>query len=429
MKSNARIAIIGSGVAGLSAAWYLAKFGHHVTVFEQAAKPGLAKNSHDFAELLGVESPAHGDIPSRMFNAALWPTVVELYRDAGVEVEPVESSQVFLEQDKVFFHARLPYSKSSLLFSMLKAQPRRVFEQLNFLKQTGQAFLAGGSEEACFGDFIGQQAQSELDSRFLKHFLYPALSATVFTCSIAELLDYPAVIVLDALNRIVGQGNESSLLRTRLGSADAAKKLLAHVNSIHMSTTVERIEQRDDQVAVWSAGDEEMFDHAIIATQANHVERLVADHPDEIAVLNQFVYTDVPVAVHFDASVMPKSKEQWSTFNFTSNHSQPMCTVWMNQFHPTWPAGVRDVFQSIFPNDIDRSSVIAESVLQRPVVNASTKGLIQQLAAIHQKASRRIWYAGSYAGEGVPLLESACRSSKQVVGQIVRALDAVQPQG
>jgi len=35
-----RIAVVGSGPAGLAAAWYLARMGHQVTVFERAEQPG-----------------------------------------------------------------------------------------------------------------------------------------------------------------------------------------------------------------------------------------------------------------------------------------------------------------------------------------------------------------------------------------------------
>ncbi len=38
--TDKRVAVVGSGPAGLAAAWYLARMGHQVTVFERAAEPG-----------------------------------------------------------------------------------------------------------------------------------------------------------------------------------------------------------------------------------------------------------------------------------------------------------------------------------------------------------------------------------------------------
>ncbi len=38
--SNRRVAVVGSGPSGLSCAWHLARFGHAITVFEQADQPG-----------------------------------------------------------------------------------------------------------------------------------------------------------------------------------------------------------------------------------------------------------------------------------------------------------------------------------------------------------------------------------------------------
>jgi predicted NAD/FAD-binding protein len=137
---------------------------------------------------------------------------------------------------------------------------------------------------------------------------------------------------------------------------------------------------------------------------------------------------NVPVVVHTDRSFMPENEKDWSTFNFATNEStemesspeSSMCTVWMNRFHTNWPE-TTPVFQTIFPTRMPLESNCIHSVeLQRPVVNSQTDELLKRLERLHQQADRRIWFVGSYAAAGVPLLESAVVSSLNVCKKIAQ---------
>ena len=212
---TSRIAIIGSGMAGLSAAWMLAQRGFHVTVFEKSARPGLAAHSRDFAEFVGADSPVLGDVPSRMINRKLWPTVCKLYDQAAILTTDVESQQAFYDDEGTHFRAQLPYTAGDLIAAAIKSSHRRILDRLKFLRTVGTKTLdATPDSQLSFGEFIDRNFNSPDDASFLKRFLYPALSATVFTCPVDSLLKYPAVLVLDALQRVAGG---DKLLRTVSG--------------------------------------------------------------------------------------------------------------------------------------------------------------------------------------------------------------------
>ena len=81
-----RVAIIGSGPAGLTAAYYLAKLGHGVTVFESLSEAG---------GMLRVGVPEHR-LPTAVLNAE-----IEEIKNAGVEIRTnsrVEALDKLLEQ-------------------------------------------------------------------------------------------------------------------------------------------------------------------------------------------------------------------------------------------------------------------------------------------------------------------------------------------
>jgi len=96
-----------------------------------------------------------------------------------------------------------------------------------------------------------------------------------------------------------------------------------------------------------------------------------------------------------------------------------MCSVLMNRFHRHWPDSP-SVIQTIMPlRPPSASTVVYRSALQRPVVDSHVMGAQERLAALHQQPGRRLWYVGSYAAPGVPLLESGVVSAKRVCEQMI----------
>jgi predicted NAD/FAD-binding protein len=411
-------------MAGLSAAWLLSREGFRVTIFEKGSNPGLAAHSRDFSShALDVEGQLIGDVPSRMFNASLWPAVTELYQDAGVDFEPVDHQQTFLDAAKdVRLKIGLPYDTVTMLKSTFNPKTRKLLSDLRAFQKIGrEAIQSDSANTITFDEFLKSSVPQRSSSDFLNEFLLPALTSTVFTCPPRDLLRYPCDVVLDALDKISNGGRR--LMRTVHGSQDAAKRLLVGVDSFLCRANVERIAQRDETVLVYANGVGHEFDQLIVATQANHASKLVAsEFPETAALLAKFRYVDVPVVVHTDSSTMPIDKGDWGTFNFQSSESgASSCTVWMNRFHDRWPEA-DNVFHTIFPcGEIDSAAVIASANLQRPVVDSNTKSLHSELELLHSQ-NRRIWFAGSYAASGVPLLESAVQSSHSVVKRIASKL-------
>jgi len=408
-------------MAGLSAAWLLNREGFRVSVFEKGPTPGFSVNSRDFADHFpDTEEDLFGDVPSRMFNETLWPTLVGLYHQAGVEFDRVDHKQTFSRDDQTLLKIGLPYRLSGLLSSALNPKARRLFAAINRFRQFGiEALQTGTADGITFGDFLDSLSKDLLPPDLTEGFLIPALTSTVFTCSQDDLLKYPCRIVLSALQKISGA---DPLMRTVQGSRAAANRLLKGVDSIQFNTAVSKVSSVDES-AILLVNDKELhFDHVVVATQANHASQLVEESlPDEARLLKKFRYVDVPVVVHTDSSVLPGSKSDWSTFNFDSRGSESACTVWMNRFHPRWPDS-QDIFHTIFPwQDIDPTRTLSSVVMQRPLVDLETRQLHQSLDMFHSR-ERRVWFAGSWAAAGVPLLESAVVSSQTIVSRLTEHL-------
>ena len=401
-----KIAIIGSGIAGLAAARYSKQQGHHVTLFEKHASPGMA--AHGFELQVGGHEVL-GDLPSRMFNRELWPSVGRLYDELNIEVEEVSARQRFLDRESGrSFSFALPVDWKMKLGIATGMGSDPMLNQLQRLQQQSANDLAGGTVDGSFAHYLNRHG---FPDAFSKEFLFPALSATVCTCSDQAIGNYPAAILLDAMQKIA---SEDGLWRVSNGSSAVVKALAASVDDLRCSTNVMSVIEDAGAVTVSLEESKQQFDQVIVATQANHVAQLCPNLPEDIRnVMEAFVYEDVSVVVHTDRQFMPENERDWSVFNFETSQVGSMCTVWLNKFHTQWPQ-VSPVFQTIKPlgNPLPES-IICSVNLQRPVVTTASNALWESMDRINGRDSR-LKFCGSYAVAGIPLLESAVVSAQRL---------------
>ncbi len=439
-----RIGIVGTGIAGLTAAWELRRAGVSVTVFEKQNTLGMDAHSASFD--LGKNNldkvEVRADVPSRMFNSALWPNLFKLYQTIGVETCLVDPSKSFSNLDQPALlrikKSLVPTAAASLL---LKPAARQIFKDIARMMSAAPEYLASkhaksNQHDQTMGEYL---ASNQYSPAFIHQFLYPALSSTVCTCSYPSLDSYPATTLLSAMLNLTAP---DCLLRTRNGTRDVVNRLMGHVQEanqtqpaidVRLSTAVRSAQQSKDTVTVETdSGMMHHFDHLVVATQANAAMRIVDDlSAAEQNGLGSFRYENVAVVVHTDPSLMPVRKKDWCTFNMVSDesNSSAMCSIWMNKFYPEWQIeNGRPVFQTIMPIKQPREeAIICQSAMQRPVVDKESVKGIELLDQCRRQLDRRIWFCGSYASPGIPLLESGVVSSQNTVSQIMARQERTSP--
>jgi predicted NAD/FAD-binding protein len=345
-----------------------------------------------------------------MFNASLWPNLSRLYQELGVETESVEPSKTFA---CVGSPAILKLGKSfqpKLAASLLSPAVRKIQLDIGRMLEDAPRDVFTVTD-LTMEEYLKQNRYSE---EFVYQFLFPVLSSTVCTCSYGSLRAFPAVTLLAAMLSLTGT---EGLARTRHGTRDVVQRLSAEIDEIFLETVVLSVRQIPSAVEVLTAnGGRFEFDHVLIATQANAAIRIVdGSSPLEQEMLDSFEYEDVFVFVHTDETLMPVRRKDWSNFNLLSNSAKTaaMCSIWMNRFYPEQQQP--PLFQTIMPLFRPREErVVSSTKMQRPVVNGRSIQGLEKLNQIHQQPGRRIWYCGSYASPGVPLLESGVVSSLNV---------------
>ena len=423
-----RIAVIGSGIAGLVCSQKLCRQQHDVVLYERLSSIGIDAHSLDIVNS-DESGQVRADIPSRMFNSAQWPELTKLYEEVGVEATEVAASQSFsLFESDTYLSLDGVIRPSRFFGNILDKKASVILREIRRFQNEGTDDLVNNPNIDSLST-LDYLVQKDFSPTFIYEFLFPVLSATVFTCSFTGVADYPVKVTLQILKNLTGR---QRLFRARLGTRDVARRLLAPGVDLKLSADVKLIERLGEQVRLEMAdGSDDLFDHLVLATQANTALQLMPSvDPREASVLGAFRYETIPIYVHTDPRMMPDNHKKWATFNMlvSKERDAAMCSVWLNRFHAEWDQQAQPLFQTINAFESPSpSSILAHCKLQRPVVNQSSLKAWDGLDKLHQEPNRRIWFCGSYAGRGTPLLESGVTSAIEVANAIGKVCVGMAP--
>lgn len=409
------IAVVGSGMAGLTAAWLCQRQGHEVSVYE--AQNGRGMDAH-----AALFEGTRIDIPLRIMQAKAWSSVLELAAAVGVETYPVSihvscswlDRRTWLRSGTMQWFGKERLAVGSWRHYHLKSL--RVLYGLRKLERFTQRL----AREDQPGLTIAQAMEREgFDPLFWRGLLLPLLS-TICTCRSEYILGWPARQLL-LLTQTVA--HERPLLRLRGGTKALVDRLVQGLR-FYSGSPVTHLAQSEGKILLSNArGERGLYDRVIVATQANQTGFLdPASFPRERAVLERFVFDRGELLVHNDESLMPEKRSDWTALNYSMDRSfeRSMFTIWVNAVEPNL-AGARPVFQTWNPLVAPDPALTLQRIpLQRAIVNEGSIAAQQQLELLHQEAGRRVFFCGSWAAPGVPLLESAVRSALAVAEQIAR---------
>lgn len=414
-----KIAIIGSGIAGLSAAWLLGRE-HQVTLFERHSRPGMGAFNLNYEDS-GVE--ARIDVPLRAFNTCYYRNLIKLYQEAGVDIQRTDHSASYATANlnqTYFGYKYVGWGNRAL--PILTGLNKISFKSLSIVKDAARFLLtakkdlkSGYTDDKTFIEYLQAKKFSE---PFIYEIMLPSFAA-ICTCSYAAVEQYPAEIIVEFMaSGLLFNG----IWRARKGADDAIERLLTHCAEIHCNSAVSKVFKRDGLVVVQEEnGTEQVFDHVIVAAQANQAHRLLAeDESTAVDLLKLIPYEKSEVVVHSDMSLIPKQQADRSPVNFLVDrraHS-PMASIWLNKIYPSLEK-TSPLFQTWNPLlEPAPETILGRSEFERPTVNLQSLSAIKKLNQLHRQDDRQIWYCGSYAMPGIPLLESAVQSAMSIAEKL-----------
>lgn len=414
-----KIAIVGSGIAGLSAAWLLGRY-HDVTLFERHDHPGMGAFNLTYKDGTIEERI---DVPLRAFNTCYYKNLVALYAEMGVEMQRTDHSASYSSegnQHTYFGYQYFNVGKRALPFFGTIKQLN--LKTLTIAKDTARflIFAKRDSKNGKVDDFTIEQylRAKHYSSAFIDEVMLPSFAA-ICTCSYDAVRQYPAAIIIDFLaDGMLFNG----MWRAKYGAEDAINKMLQHCHTLQCHTEVKKISKNQEGVQILeSNGKVHQFDHVIIAVQANQAIKLLSeDEKNASELLNKIPYERSELVVHGDIRLIPAADKDRAPVNFLVDQQQdkPMSSIWLNKIYPALHNS-SPLFQTWNPTITpDETLVLGRSHFERPIVNLKSLAAIKSLNRLHQQRDRKIWYCGSYAMPGIPLLESAVQSAMSIAEKL-----------
>ena len=324
-----RIAIIGAGISGLTAA-HLLQEDHEVVVFETNAYIGGHTNTHDIDHAGERHAIDSGFI---VYNERNYPNFVKLLETLGVATQP-SSMSFAVRCDR----SGLEYNGTSLngLFAqrrnLLRPRFHGMVRDILRFNEDALAVLERADSDLTVADYLDER---DFGESFVEHYLIP-MGASIWSCPPQLFRQFPMRFVAEFFQNhaMLQVGDRPTWRVIRGGSARYVEALVRPFRDrIRTSAPISTVRRLPGGVIVEPQhGPAERFDHVILACHSNQALRMLADpSPTEVEILSAFPYQRNEVLLHTDTSVLPRTRRAWASWNYhVREPAQAAATVTYN---------------------------------------------------------------------------------------------------
>lgn len=432
----ARVAIVGSGIAGLAAAHTLQGLAD-ITLFEAGGHFGGHTHTVDVTlpDAQGVATTFGVDTGFLVLNERTYPNLLAML--AALEVPIAKSEMSFSVQVPGAGPGgdALEWSGSDLssVFSQRRnlANPRflrmltdivRFNRVVTRLAERREDLRPDSPLLQPLGDFLRAQGLSD---EFRDWYFLPMMGC-IWSCPTDQMLAFPVATMVrfchnHGLTRIT---NRPQWYTVPGGARRYVHKIVERIADKRLGTEVQQILRDEQGVRVVTPGHVERFDAIVIACHSDQALRLLGHEAtaDEHEVLGAIRYQPNRAVLHTDASVLPERPRAWAAWNYeraasAGVESAQVCLHYLiNRLQPL-PV-TQPVIVSLNPQrEINPTQVLGEYAYEHPVFD---------LAAIRAQAhvptlqgQRHTWFAGAWTGYGFH--EDGLKSGLQAARALIDA--------
>ena len=398
-----KIAVIGSGISGLSSAYELSKAGHEVSLFE--ANDYFGGHTHTVDVILDGQSFGV-DTGFLVFNHKTYPNLVRLFAELEINTAATDMS----------FSVKMPLGSRTLEWggadlSTVFAQKRNLLNPgflrmlrdiIRFNRKTTALALNTDTQEfqTPLGTFLDQHNYSQ---EFRQWYLLP-MAACIWSCPTATMMAFPVASFVNFCHNhgLLQITDRPQWYTVRGGARHYVEKMLPHIAHRHLNTPVKAVYANpQSKIVVHAKNGLQEFDDVVLATHSDQSLRLLTDASEhEKQILSAVQYQPNRAVLHTDSSFLPANKKTWSAWNYqamTGDENRVCVHYLLNQLQPlpfTTP-----VIVSLNPIEAPRAELVIDSFdYAHPVFDKAAIRAQQQLPAIQGK--RGVWFAGAWTHYG-----------------------------
>jgi predicted NAD/FAD-binding protein len=422
--------VVGSGIAGLSAAWHLAQDSHPtaVTLFEADDRFGGHAHTVD----LTLDGVRHGvDTGFLVFNERTYPNLIRLFGELGVQTTASDMSFSVKVPD-----TGLEWSGSDL--NTVFAQ-RRNLVRPGFLKMLADILrfnklttaLAERGEEASLqqpiGDFL---AEHRFSAQFRDWYFLPMIGC-IWSCPTDQMLRFPIATMIRFCHNhgLLQVADRPRWFTVTGGARNYVRKMLPRINDARLNTPVRSVRRTPAGAIVITDHSTEQFDDVVLACHSDQSLALLADASEaEREVLGAIRYHRNRAVLHTDTSLLPTRPLAWAAWNYERAAHGPreqaaVCLHYLiNRLQPL--PFHQPVIVSLNPvREPSAASVHGEFDYAHPVFDTAAIAAQQRVPSL--QGQRNTWFCGAWTRYGFH--EDGLMSGLAVVDQLRRRWVAEAP--
>jgi predicted NAD/FAD-binding protein len=312
-----RVAVIGSGISGLTAAHVIARRGNGVTLYEKDGHFGGHSNT---VTVPGERGEIGVDTGFIVHNRRTYPHLIRLFDELGVATQESDMSFGVRCDDCGLEYAGARGVRGMLATPGSLTRPsylRMLTEVRRFHRHARQVLLDPGADRLTLGDFLDEGGYSDYCR---DHFVLP-LTGAIWSSSPTQMHEFPArYLIRFFANHGMLTVRHSPRWRTVTGGSRVyVRAILERLGAgARGETPAVSVWRTDRGVVVGDAhGGERRYDGVVIATHADQALLLLEDPTDaERSVLGRFLYSANETVLHTDGSILPRSSGARASWNY-----------------------------------------------------------------------------------------------------------------
>jgi len=393
-----RIAVIGSGISGLSAAYYLSKK-FKVDLFEKEDHFGGHSYTYNIEE---NDKTVPVDLGFIVFNELTYPNLINLFKDLKVLYEKSDMSfSVSVKETNIEYGGKDLNSLFCNKKNILNINFLKMIKDIISFYKSAPNFLKNDSENISLGDFLDNYKVSD----YFKNYHIIPMVAAIWSMPFSKAKDMPLKLFI---NFFINHGlfklkNRPQWFTVTGRSKNYVAKILPLISGEHYKNyKVKKIIRSENNVRLSIGANEDFLDYdgVILACHANESLALLSE-PSEVEqkLLSEFQYVTNTAFLHTDEELMPKNKSAWSSWNSISKKdlTNTCVTYWLNQLQNLKTS--QNYFLSLNPiQNIEQDKIIKRVIFTHPYFNLKNTLLQKDLKNL--QGINRTWYCGSYFGYG-----------------------------
>ena len=398
-----RIALIGGGASGMSAAYLLDRQGHHVTVFER--EPMLGGHIRTLNKNV---KPNRSDCSERLESGVLefpdaFHNFVALMKDLEIELVPVNVGSSLFPIDGSHF-------LSGVMIDKNYTGVQRLIEYLRFDSLYARSFrLWLETRFSDMEDFYDQPLSKYVSNHSISNIWLKLLTMYSYSMPFKLIDDFPAELAMPMLKDYISV----NWLRVDGGVYSYIEKILSRFKGeIILDSQVKSISRSSNGAVIDRMnGDRHEFDSIIFATPPDQVMALLTDPTEaETRRFSRWQANYITTTVHHDTSMYDNHNiHHPSEFDFFQTNSHWGYNGYLNQLSDI--SSPHQYFLSFELEElIAKDTIIHVQKHHTPLY--TTESFKYRDEIVETNGENHTYYVGAYLGDG--LHEGAIASAFRV---------------